>query len=219
MFFNRHKIQIVGVQIHIVVRRNHHGGFEFARQIVFAEHRLGGVAAFYAFFQRGGFGELLGGMQLFAIEPDFGVGQRFGQQMLADFFRPLISFAVQRRFHRIAGAQHVAVDIAGGSDGIEPQFVEPLMHGLDVVFEHAVKLKGLAVGEADGTIQGLRAGKLVDAQPLFGLDNATGQTAAQHHVFERLELLRHTLGADVAIVLLIHAVKADKLEIVAAKAA
>ena len=93
------------------------------------------------------------------------------------------------------------------------------MHGLDVVFEHAVKLKGLAVGEADGAIQGLRAGKLVDAQPLFGLDNATGQTAAQHHVFERLELLRHTLGADVAIVLLIHAVKADKLEIVAAKAA
>ena len=120
VFFNRHKIQIVGVQIHIVVRRNHHGGFEFARQIVFAEHRLGGVAAFYAFFQRGGFGELLGGMQLFAIEPDFGVGQRFGQQMLADFFRPLISFAVQRRFHRIAGAQHIAVDIAGGGDGIEP---------------------------------------------------------------------------------------------------
>ena len=31
--------------------------------------------------------------------------------------------------------------------------------------------------------------------------------------------MRHTLGADVAIVLLIHAVKADKLEIVAAKAA
>ena len=82
-----------------------------------------------------------------------------------------------------------------------------------------MKLEGLPVGQADAAIERLFGGKLVDAQPLLRFDHATGQTAAQHHVLERLQFLRDTLGTDVAVVLLVHAVKADQLEIVAPESA
>ena len=63
------------------------------------------------------------------------------------------------------------------------------------------------------------AGELVDAQPLFGLDDTAGQAAAQHHAFQRFKFLLAALVADVAVVLLVHAVEADELEVVAFEAA
>ena len=80
-------------------------------------------------------------------------------------------------------------------------------------------LEGLAVGEADGAVEGVLARKLVDAQPLFGLDDAAGQAAAQHHAFQRFKFLCAALVADVAVVLLVHAVETDELEVVALETA
>ena len=80
-------------------------------------------------------------------------------------------------------------------------------------------LEGLAVGEADGAVEGVLARELVNAQPLFGLDDAAGQATAQHHAFQRFEFLLAALVADVAVVLLVHAVEADELEVVALEAA
>ena len=80
-------------------------------------------------------------------------------------------------------------------------------------------LEGLAVGEADRAVKSAAAGKFVYAQPLRGGDHAAGQAAAQHDVFEVVEFLVVAFAADVAVVLLVHAVKADKLEVVAVKAA
>ena len=126
---------------------------------------------------------------------------------------------MQAAFHGVAGAQDVAVHVACGGDGVEAEFVQPLVHGFDVGLEDAVVLEGLAVGEADGTVEGVAAGELVDAQPLLRGNHAAGQAAAQHDVFEIVELLVVPLGADVAVVLLVHAVEADELEVVAVEAA
>ena len=186
VFTDGDKVQIIGVQIDIVMRRNHHRGFEFARQIVFAQYRLGGVATLHRIGQRGGFRKVFGRMQLFAVQPNIGIGFGFRQQVLADFLRPFIGFFVQTAFYRIAGTQYVTVHVAGGGDGIQTQLVQPLVHRLNIVFQHTVKLEGLAVGETDGTVHRLLSRKLVDAQPLLRVDDAAGQAATQHHVFQRL---------------------------------
>ena len=80
-------------------------------------------------------------------------------------------------------------------------------------------LEGLAVGDADGAVEGVFAGKFVNAQPLLRGDDAPRQAAAQHHAFQRFEFLFGTFGAQVAVVLFVHAVEADELEVVTAKGA
>ncbi len=59
----------------------------------------------------------------------------------------------------------------------------------------------------------------IDRLPLFGGDHTTRQTTAQQHRVARLQLLFSTFGANVAVILLIHAVEADQQEVVALKAA
>ena len=93
------------------------------------------------------------------------------------------------------------------------------MHGLDVLFQHAMELEGLPVGEPDAAVERLFGGELVDAQPLLWLDDATRKAATQHDVLQRLQFLSHALGTDVAIILFVHAVEADQLEIVAVESA
>ena len=80
-------------------------------------------------------------------------------------------------------------------------------------------LKGLAVSQADGVVKGVAVGKLVYAQPLLGSNHAAGQAAAYHDVFQAFQFLLVSFGTDVAVVLFVHAVKADKLEVVAVEAA
>ena len=93
------------------------------------------------------------------------------------------------------------------------------MHGFDVGFEHAVVLEGLAVGQADGVVEGVAVGKLVYTQPLLGRNHAAGQAAAYHDVFQTFQFLFVAFGTDVAVVLFVHAVKTDELEVVAVEAA
>ena len=93
------------------------------------------------------------------------------------------------------------------------------MYGFDVGFEHAVVLEGLAVGQADGVVKGVAVGKLVYAQPLLGRNHAAGQAAAYHDVFQAFQFLLVSFGTDVAVVLFVHAVETDKLEVVAVEAA
>lgn len=93
------------------------------------------------------------------------------------------------------------------------------MHRFDVLFQNAVELKRLAVGQANAAIDGVFTGKFIDRLPLFGGDHATRQTTAQQHRMARLQLLFSTFGADVAVILLIHAVEADQQEVIALKAA
>lgn len=59
------KVKIVGVQIDVVLRRDYHRGFKFARQVAVAQNGL--------FFRLG---------DLFTVQPDLGIGIGFRQQML-----------------------------------------------------------------------------------------------------------------------------------------
>ena len=93
------------------------------------------------------------------------------------------------------------------------------MHGLDVFLQHTMELEGLPVGETDAAVERLFGSELVDAQPLLRLNDAAWQATAQHDVLQRLQLLTHALGTDVAVILLVHAVEADKLKVVAVESA
>ncbi len=94
---NRHEVHVVGMQIDIVLRRDHHRGFELTRQIGLAEDRL-----------------FVSCRDLFLIQPDLGIGAGTRQQMLGDLLRPLVSFGVQFGLIRVRRTEHVTVHIVGG---------------------------------------------------------------------------------------------------------
>ena len=110
------------MNVHIVIGRNHDGSFEFARQIGFTQNRLDLIGNF--FIARLG---RLGRKHFFAVQPHIGICHRARQKVHTDARRPFIGFLVQRALHRIAGAQHITVDIAGCSNGIQTKFVQCLM--------------------------------------------------------------------------------------------
>ena len=77
-----------------------------------------------------------------------------------------------------------------------------------------MELKGLPVGDPDTAVQRLFCGKFVYFQPLFRCDHPPRQAAAQHHGVARLQFLLCALRPDIAVILLIHAVKADQQEVI-----
>ena len=114
VFFDGDEAEVIRVDIDFVVRRDDDGGFEFARQVGFAEDGLDVVGDFFDERLR-----RLAGKDFFAIEPDVGVGAGARQELHADFFRPFVGFFVQAAFYRVGGAEDVAVHIAGGGDAIQ----------------------------------------------------------------------------------------------------
>ena len=198
VFGNRHEVHVVGVQVDIVLRRDHYRGFKLTRQVGLAEDRL-----------------FIGGRDFFLIEPDLCIGARARQQVLGDLLRPLVRFGMQLGLIRVRGAEHVTVHVVGGRQRVQPNGVQHLVHRLDVLLQNAVELEGLTVGQTDAAVDSVFTGKLVDRLPLFGGNHPTRQTAAQQHRVTRLQLLLCTLGADVAVVLLVHAVETDQQEVVA----
>ena len=102
------------MNVHIIIGRNYDGSFEFARQIGFTQNRLYIVGNF--FIARLG---RLGCEHFFAVQPHIGICHGARQKVHTDARRPFIGFLMQRALHRIAGAQHIAVDIAGCGNGIE----------------------------------------------------------------------------------------------------
>ena len=190
------------MQIDVILRWDHDGGFKLTRQIGLTEDRL-----------------FVGGRDFFLIQPDLCIGAGSRQQMFGDLFRPLVGFRVQLRFIRVGGAQHVTVHIVGGRQRIQPDGMQHLVYRLNVLLQNAVKLEGLTVGQTNAAVYGVVMGELVDRLPLFGGDHPTRQTTAQQHRVTRLQLLLGTFGADIAVVLLVHTVKTDQQEVVAFKPA
>jgi len=190
------------VQVHIVLRRDHHRGLELARQIGRPQNRL-----------------LVGGGDFFLIQPHLGVGAGARQQVFGNRLRPFISLLMQFRLHRVRGAQHVTVDVVGGRQRIQPNRMQQLVSGFQIGFQNAVKLERLTVGDADAAVQRFFTGELVDAEPLLRRHHPARQAAAQHHGMTRFQLLFRAFGANIAVILLIHAVKANQQKVVAVKAA
>ena len=202
VFRNRHEVHVVGMQIDVVLRWDHHRGFKLTRQIGLTEDRL-----------------LVGGRNFFLIKPDLCIGAGARQQMFGDLFRPLVGFGVQLRFIRVGGTQHVTVHIVGGRQCVQADGVQHLVYRFNVLLQNAVKLEGLTVGQTNAAVNSVVMGELVDRLPLFGGDHSTRQTTAQQHRVTRLQLLLGTFSADIAVVLLVHTVKTDQQEVVAFKPA
>ena len=93
------------------------------------------------------------------------------------------------------------------------------MYRLHVLFQNAVELEGLTVSQANAAVNRIFRGEFIDRLPLSGGDNPTRQTATQQHRMTRLQLLLGALGANVAVILLVHTVKTDQQKVVAFKTA
>ncbi len=137
------------------MRRDHHGGFEFTRQIRFTEDRL-----------------FVGGGDFFFIPPDLRIGTGAWQQMLREFLCPLIRFLMQLRLNRVRRTEHVTVNVVGGRQRIQPHLMQHLMRRLNVLLQNAVKLEGLTVSQTDAAIDSFIGGKFVDGQPLSRRNDA-----------------------------------------------
>ncbi len=199
---NRHKVHVVGVQIDIILRRDHHRGFKFTRQIGLPEDRF-----------------FIGGRDLLLIEPDLRIRTGARQQMFGDLLRPFVGFSMQLRLVRVRGTQHVTVHVVGGCQRIQPHRVQHLVHRLNVLLQNAVELEGLAVGQTDTAVNRVIRREFIDRLPLRRSNHPARQAAAQQHRVARLQLLRRTLGANIAVILLIHAMKAYQQEVIAFKTA
>lgn len=82
------------------------------------------------------------------------------------------------------------------------------MHRLDVLLQNTVKLEGLAVGQTDAAVDGVIRRKFVDCLPLRRSNHPARQAAAQQHGVARLQFLLGALGTNIAVILLIHSMKA-----------
>ncbi|MNC12430.1 hypothetical protein D3C75_601500 [compost metagenome] len=88
-----------------------------------------------------------------------------------------------------------------------------------VLFQNAVKLESLTVGQTNAAVNGFIFGKFINRTPLFGGNNPARQTAAQHHGVAWLKLLLRTFCTNIAVILLIHTVETNEQEVVASEAA
>ena len=94
--------------------------------------------------------------------------------------------------------------------GGEQRFVDGLDERTQIAFEHAVKLDGLARGNAERVVAVLGC-QLVENAPLIGGHHAAGNTAANHHDVFLAGL------AQVAVILLVGTVKFQELVFVLGK--
>ena len=190
---------VMGEDIDVVLRRDRQGDLELARQIMPRVQRLDLVfgfpgAARHAFF----------------AEEDLVVGPGTRQQMRADLVREIVDLAMDRRAMGIGGADHVAIDVTAGSDGVHHGLVQCLQMPTQIFLEHAVILKGLARGDAQRAI-GITPGVIVQRQPLLGGYATARQAQAHHERVQRLQLAVTTIVAQIAVILLIETMELGEL--------
>ena len=132
--------------------------------------------------------------------------------MLGELDGPVVNFLVNSALHRVRSRHDIAIHVAAGGDGIDEHGVHALHGLLEIFLDHAVKLEGLARGQAQGT-RAVGARQMRQRQPLLGAHDAAGQARADHETEGRLELLMLALGAQVAVVLHVAAVELDELRV------
>ena len=117
------------------------------------------------------------------------------------------------RLERIGIAHHVAVDVAAGRDGVQQRW----SIAFSVVFRFDLmtpcKLHGLPRGQPHRAVAVI-ARDAVERKPLLRRQHAAGDAHPQHEGERLLQLLAAALGAEVAVVLQIHAVELDELLVV-----
>ena len=185
--------EIMGEHVDIVVRWHGKGDLELAWQVGLAIQGL-------AFRFGPGEGHL--------IQPQFGVRARARFQVQRQAARPVVHLGVHPGKQRIGRNQDIAIDVTAGGNGVDQAGVDGLQGGFEFALDDAVKLEGLARGQAQRVV-GEADGDGIQRQPLFGRDHATRSARANHEAVVRLQFLLATLFAQVAIVLLVAAVELD----------
>ena len=199
---HRDEAEVVREQVDVVARRHGHGGFEFSWQVGFAVDRfllrLGGDFLFLA---------------VFVLEPNLVIRPCGRGEMSTDGPRHLQRLGVQPGLVRVRIAHDVAVDVTTSRDGVHQRVVDLANGELEIFLDDAVQLKCLPRGELERAI-GIVGAKRIDVQPLLRGADPAGQTDAGHERIRRLELGLTAFTSDVAIVLLVNAMKLGELRVV-----
>src|SRR5262245_1040598 len=191
--------QVVREYVDVIGRWQRDDGLELPRHIGLAVDRLDDF--------------LLAASNAFAIEPDFAVGRRARLEMLGDLTRKLDRDGMSVRLVWIRIAHDIAVHVPAGGDRGQQRRIDRLQSWLQVRFDYAVQLHRLPRGQAHAAIAVIPR-DLVKREPLYGTEH-TARNAYTNHKSERLlHFLARALGAQVAVVLQVHAVKFHQLRVV-----
>ena len=188
------KAEILRIDVDVVARRNDEADLELAGHVGAPVERLLRLLALAAS----------------RAVPDFVIGARFRDRMIAGLLRQRIDLGVNLRELRIDRAHHAARIVAAGGAGIEQHVAQALHQRLQILLHHMVELEGLPRRQPQH-LSAMAAAKIVELQPLCRAQHAARNAHARHEGERRLQLLAAALVADVAIVLLIDAVKLHQL--------
>ena len=202
----RHEADVLRVDVRVIEGLDGHADLEFTREVKFA---VDGIVAFDCFRLLADGGIDLGVLDpiridLFAVEPDVGIGGGAPEEALADLFGEFLRVGMHGVLDRRGRAHGVAHDIAAGAHRREAAVADIADDFLHAAFEHAVELDALAVGEAH-VAHRFGAKGVVD-HPLLGGDAAAGHFAADHEAPGLVLLFLGKLGTQVAVILLVGAV-------------
>ena len=191
-----HEPDVVGEDVHVVVRRHRDHDLELARQVGRPEHRL-----------------LLRPGHLLLADPDLVPRPRLRQQPVAEVMRQPQRRRMGRPGMGVHRRHHIAVHVAARRDGVQQGAVHRLDRRAQIALQDAVELHGLPRRQPDRAVAAL-PGDLVQRQPLLRRDLAPGDAQPRHEAVGGLHPLAAPLGAQVAVVLLVDAVELRELRVV-----
>ena len=122
-------------------------------------------------------------------------------------------FSMKARCLRIDRGHHAAAVVAASGDRVEQGFVQALDNRAQAVLQHPVELECLAGSDAQ-RLSAMRAGQLVQLQPLRRGADPARQAHPDHELVGRFQLLAAALVAQVPVVLLVDAVKLHQLHVI-----
>ena len=190
----------LGENVDVVHRRDDEAHLEFPGEVGLAVERVDEVF-------------VLGVVQveLHAIDPNGVVGLGLREQGLGDLlgiFEHLLTGGTNRGHGR---GHDVAVHVAAGREGVDHGLVDLAHERAKAIFDDTVELDALSSRQSQGVV-GALGGQVVQGDPLPGAQDAAGDAAPDHP-----DVLFTTL-AQVAVVLLVNAVKLEKLLVVCREA-
>jgi len=210
VFDDGDKAEVVGEDVDVIARGNGDDGLELARQVVLAVDGLFGIGDVVDLRR------IVGDLDLFAgavVEPDLVIGAGAGAEVVRDLGGEFEHVGVDLRLMRVRIAHHVAIHITAGGESVEEGLVD-LGDGLfEIALDDAVELESLPGRELERSV-GMLESDAVHLEPLHRRGDAAGDADADHERVGGLELLLAALFADVAVVLLVDAVKLGELLIV-----
>ena len=183
----------------VIHRRNGKRHLEFSRQIRFAVKRVREIFVL-RFFE----------IELLAVNPDGVIGPGLRRERQGDALAILKDLLARLGVGGRGRGEHIAVHVAARGERGEQRFVDGLDDRAQVGLEDAVELDGLARGDAHRVIA-VAGRQIVEHAPLIGRHHAAGNAAADHHDVFLAGL------AQVAVILLVGAVKLQELVVVLGK--